>query len=116
MIACSDNPIPKPDNLLDQEEMENILYDISVLQAGQTVSSIEGDLVINIPEYIYNKYEIDSTVFFQNQRYYSGDVKKIKKMYKNVLERVQNKKNEIDTILSKEVKTIKKPNDIPQIR
>ena len=35
LVSCSDKPVQKPDNLLSKEEMENIIYDISILQAAE---------------------------------------------------------------------------------
>lgn len=101
-ISCSDNPVPKPEKLLNVEEMENILYDVSILQATETQTYNVEPVSINISEFIYKKYSIDSTVFFQNQKYYSANIRKYKKMYKNVLDRIQTQKNEIDTLLKAE--------------
>jgi hypothetical protein len=98
-ISCADNPVPKPEKLLDVEEMENILYDVSILQATETHTSNTESVNINISEFIYKKYAIDSTVFFQNQKYYSANIRKYNKMYENVLDRIQIQKNEIDTLL-----------------
>ena len=35
LLACSNNPVPKPDNLLDEEVMTNKLFDIAILQAAE---------------------------------------------------------------------------------
>jgi hypothetical protein len=43
---------------------------------------------INSSTYIYKKYAIDSLTFYQNQRYYAADVKQYKKMYQEVLDRL----------------------------
>ena len=34
IVSCSKNPVPKPDNLLDDEVMTDILFDIAILQAA----------------------------------------------------------------------------------
>ena len=54
VVSCSKNPVPKPDNLLDEETMINILYDISLLQAidGSMPNKLmEQD--INMDKYIF---------------------------------------------------------------
>ncbi|MFM7895141.1 MAG: DUF4296 domain-containing protein [Flavobacterium sp.] len=90
VVSCSKNPIPKPDNLLDEETMINILYDISLLQAidGSMPNKLmEQD--IKMDQYVFEKYKIDSTTYRQNQLYYAGDARKYKKIYDKVLERLE---------------------------
>ena len=79
IISCSKNPAPKPDNLLDDEVMTNILFDIAVLQAAEgtmTYRLTENNIKVNT--FIYEKYKIDSTTYYQNQLYYASDFKKYK--------------------------------------
>ena len=93
VVSCSRNPVPKPDRLLDEETMENIMYDVAVLQ-GASANAPEQliEKNINPKDYIYKKYKIDSATFHQNNRYYAANVRKYKHMYKRVLERLQNQK------------------------
>ena len=87
ILACTNNPVPKPDRLLDDEVMTDILYDLAILQA------IDGSLPNKLTEknlegkkYIYKKYKIDSITYYQE-------------IYQEVLDRLDeaNKKN--DTVL-----------------
>ena len=81
--------MPKPDNLLDEEVMTNILFDIAILQAADGSMPLRlSEEQINSSTYIYKKYTIDSLTFYQNQRYYAADVKQYKKMYQEVLDRL----------------------------
>jgi hypothetical protein len=89
LLSCSNNPVPKPDNLLDEEVMTNILFDIAILQAADGSMPLRlSEEQINSSTYIYKKYAIDSLTFYQNQRYYAADVKQYKKMYQEVLDRL----------------------------
>lgn len=95
LIACSENPVKKPKNLLDEETMENILFDVAVLQAAQANSpQILQSNNINHKEYIYKKYKIDSITFHENNKYYAGDVRKFKHLHKRILDRL-NKLQEV---------------------
>ncbi len=98
VISCNDNPMPKPEKMLSQDEMENILFDVAVLQAAEIHKPIYIDgRKSNALDYVFNKYEIDSSVYFQNHRYYAADVRKFKKMYKHINNRLQDAKTEIDS-------------------
>lgn len=95
IISCSKNPAPKPDNLLDDEIMTNILFDIAILQAADgliTYRLAENNIKVNT--FIYEKYKIDSTTYYQNQKYYAADTRKYKKMHQDVLARLEKIKAE----------------------
>ncbi len=99
IIACNSNPVPKPDHLLSEDQMKDILYDLAILQAMESYNP--GKLRengVDARSYIFDKYQIDSTVFYQNQRYYASNARKYKKMYKAILERVNNQISEEDSI------------------
>lgn len=118
-VSCSDRPVPKPDNLLSKEVMEEIIFDLAVLQAAESHKpQVLTDNKIEIKQFVYKKYNIDSLTYFQNYKYYASDIKAFKKMYKHVNERIQNQKNEIDTLIKG--KKIQKTTDTnintPQIK
>ena len=95
-FACSNNPVPKPEILLADETMENILFDVTILQAAEsTVSYKLAENNLKVTTFIYKKYKIDSLTYHQNQKYYAANPKKYKKMYKRVLERID--KAQIET-------------------
>ena len=97
VLSCSMNPVPKPDILLDEEVMVNIIYDISILQATDGSMSYKlSDHNIKMDQYIFEKYKIDSITYRENQRYYAADARKYKKIYKKVIERFE-KENPANT-------------------
>lgn len=90
MLSCSNNPSPKPDKELDEEVMVNIIFDISILQAADGAYTYKlAEANIEIDQYIFDKYKIDSATYSQNQRYYASDPKKYKKIYRKVIEKLE---------------------------
>lgn len=119
LVSCSERPIPKPENLLSREVMEEIVYDLAVLQAAESHKpQVLTDNKIEIKQFIYKKYNIDSLTYFQNYKYYASDIKAFKKIYKHVNERIQNQKNAIDTlIVGKKIQKTTDPSiNTPQIK
>lgn len=118
-FACNENPVKSPDNLLDEEVMVDILYDIAILQAAD--GYVPEKLIlskIQTNSFIYDKYKIDSTTYYQNHKYYAADVKKYKKMYTKVIERINSKMKELeDPIPAIEgvENTSKAIDDIPEV-
>ena len=82
-FACNENPVKLPKKLLDEATMENILYDVAILQANK----------IDAKNYIYKKYKIDSTTYHQNNRYYAAEVDNYKHLHKRILARLEEHQN-----------------------
>ena len=99
--SCQKAPIEKPNNLIDQDKMVDIMFDISVLEAmkSQTNLVLESNK-INPNTYIYRKYNIDSLQFANSDKYYASDLKKYKEIFDEV-----NKRIEEETELSREQNT-----------
>lgn len=117
-FSCGDKKAPEPERLLSEEQMENILYDLAVLQ---TMSSITPQEVqkngVNVQTYIYNKYDIDSLTLVQNQKYYTFDIEQYQKLHNRVLERLKNERSPMDTISKSETdKKLKTKSITPTIQ
>lgn len=99
-IGCKDSVAEKPDNLIEMDKMEAILYDLSLLQAMRSTSKIELDSAgIDPKTYIFEKYKIDSLQFANSNTYYAAsDLKKYEKMYDRVNEKLQNNKKIMDSL------------------
>lgn len=94
LFACSENPVKPPKKLLDEKTMENILYDIAILQAANSnAPEILQANKIEAKDYIYKKYKIDSATYHQNNRYYAAEVNNYKHMHKRILERLEKHQN-----------------------
>jgi hypothetical protein len=89
IISCSNNPVPKPDNLLSEEVMKDMLFDVVVLQAAETTVGYKlNQNNLKLTSFIYKKYKIDSLTYYQNQKFYAANPKKYKKMYKEISDRL----------------------------
>lgn len=103
VLSCDTNSaVTKPDVFLSSEKMENILYDLTVLKAIKTsYNNREGKALFN-DNYIYRKYNIDSTILAQNQLYYAQSPKESIVLYKRVDQRLKKAKDSIDQLLKKQ--------------
>ncbi|MES2545543.1 MAG: DUF4296 domain-containing protein [Bacteroidota bacterium] len=101
-LSCEQSSIVKPDNLIDEDVMVDIIYDFSLLEAikAENRTSLQENK-INPNDYIYKKYKIDSLQFAKSDQYYASDVKNYKKLYEKVTKRLEEKtkKYEKETIL-----------------
>lgn len=112
--ACSGkNDIPEPKKPIDKEVMENILYDLALLQALKSYSPEKlTKNNINSATYIYQKYKIDSLQFVENNRYFASKIDEYNLMFDRINQRLLKQKAVVDTILKRELKAkIKKTSD-----
>lgn len=75
----------KPENLISEDNMVNILVDMAIISSAKGVnkSNIEKNGIIP-DEYIYKKNNIDSTTFAESNAYYAFDIKKYDAIYLRV--------------------------------
>ena len=110
VAACnSKNEIPKPAKPIEKAVMEDILYDLSLLQALKSYSPEKlTKNSINSKTYIYQKYNIDSVQLVENNKYYASDFAEYQTMFNHVSERLEKQKAEMDTLAKKEEKKAQK--------
>ena len=83
-IGCSDNV---PDNLISKEKMENIIFDIMILNSSSGFDlKIDNNLLSD--ELIYKKHNIDSLQFFESELYYSKNPREHYEIYAKVKIRI----------------------------
>ena len=103
LFSCSNKPVSEPDQVLSEEQMEAILFDLSVIQATQSYMPNKlNEKGINPETFIYEKYKIDSVTFYQNKLYYAANPKLYKKIHKAVSERFYKLVIEADSLSKKE--------------
>jgi hypothetical protein len=96
LVSCSDNTAPRPEHLLEKEEMVSILYDLALLQSIKSFNPAVLDTNnVESHKYIYKKYKIDSLTFAQNHTYYASDIKVYEKIEKEVSKRIQQQRDSL---------------------
>ena len=103
--SCSStSSVKKPKNLIDEDLMEQILYEISIMDAMSTFTprNPEFEEMYGKP-YIYIKYGIDSLQLAESDHYYAKFPRIYHKIYSNVLTRINKMKDSLD-LLGKEQK------------
>lgn len=102
LISCQQTAIGKPDNLIDEETMEDIIYDLALLDAikSNDPASLDKKNIVTTT-YIYDKYDIDSLQFANSNHYYASDVHNYLKMYKRIEDRLASQKTEVDSLIAR---------------
>ncbi|MDG3582678.1 DUF4296 domain-containing protein [Galbibacter pacificus] len=110
LVSCKEDVVDKPENLISKKTMVDIYYDIAILNAAKSsaVNKLEENDIDPI-EYLYKKYDIDSTLLAQSSVYYTSNPALQLEMFTEVEERLQKLKDTIDGKLKKkQEKNVKK--------
>lgn len=119
--ACGKKEVEKPENLIGEDEMVDILYDITLLQAIKSYRPKDlKDNNVEVSTYVYKKYDIDSITFAESQSYYAANLEVYERIHKKVKDRMEIEKKKYepekdaeekgvngqakDTVVSEEVK------------
>ena len=85
MMGCSSNA---PENLISEEKMESIIFDIMILNASRSYDlKIDNNMISD--ELIFRKHDIDSAQFYDSELYYSKNPRIQLNIYSNVKRRIQ---------------------------
>ena len=103
-FACVGTDKPeKPTNLIAKDKMQDILYDLYIINGAKGVN---GRLLEDngfIPEtYVLEKYSIDSLQFATSNNYYAFDTEGYKNIIDNVKEKLEIKKEELEELEKEE--------------
>ncbi|HPJ11232.1 MAG TPA: DUF4296 domain-containing protein [Flavobacterium sp.] len=101
--SCKNEVMTKPKNLIEQDKMVAIIYDLAILEAmrSQPQQPGESNNIVNPKAYIFKKYQIDSLQFAQSNHYYASDIGNYKKMYDEVKTRIETQQKQIDGVVNK---------------
>ena len=84
ILGCTSDA---PENLISEQKMESIIFDIMILNASYNYDlKIDNNLLSD--ELIYKKYDIDSIQFYESELYYSKNPKIHFNIYSNVKKRI----------------------------
>ena len=85
IIGCSSNA---PENLISEEKMESIIFDIMILNASSSYDlKIDNNMISD--ELIFRKHDIDSAQFYESELHYSRNPRIQLNIYSNVKRRIQ---------------------------
>jgi hypothetical protein len=99
LFSCNEKVVEKPENLIPEDKMVTILYDISLLNAGKIINeSILNEYDIEPMGYLYSKYGIDSIQFVGSDTYYAS----IPTVYESIYTKVKEKLEEDEKFFEEE--------------
>lgn len=97
LLGCSENLLEKPDNLIPEDKMVEVLKDLAIVNAAKSTNiSVLQDNGIEPMAYIYEKHGIDSTQFVESDRYYASLPVKYEQIYIKVESKLEKETKKIE--------------------
>ena len=105
-VSCQDlEKTKKPDDLIPEDKMIDILTELSLLHAARNYNKFKLEQTgIKPEEYIYDKFGIDSLQFERSNNYYAEQLTQYEVIYDSVKKRIQVMKSRLDSLREIEIK------------
>ena len=105
LFSCNRNAYEAPENLISEEQMVEVLYDHMLLNAAKGINKkILEKHIANPTQYIFDKYNIDSTQFAQSNTYYAHNSEVYASIYNRLKERLELDKKIMEDLVAEEKK------------
>lgn len=100
LISCQDiKHTPKPDDLIPEDKMVDVLVDISLLHGARSYNkTLLEQKGVQPYNYLWEKYRIDSTRFERSSNYYADNPRRYEKIYERVKIRLETLQVRYDSI------------------
>lgn len=96
-FSCNEKLITAPENLISEEKMAAIYYDLAVLTAAKnTNNEVLVNQGIETMNYIYTKYDVDSLQFVESDLFYASNPLLYKDLYQKAETKLKAAVKEID--------------------
>ncbi len=99
VLACEARTVnPPPQGLLSEETMENMLYDLALLNALQASFLVQEGQAIFDGKYMEKKYQVPDSIWTASKKYYAQDPQRMAKIYKRINTRLNKAKDSIEVL------------------
>ncbi|ETN93781.1 protein of unknown function [Zhouia amylolytica] len=116
LVSCETNVVEKPENLIEEDEMVAIFYDIAVLNAARSSNvKVLRENEIQPEEFIYEKHKIDSLQLARSSVYYASKPNIHLRIFQRVEERLKEEKALADSLMRNK-RTIEMEKNAPVIK
>lgn len=97
LLSCAEKVVQKPEDLIPKDTMVQILHDLAVLNAATASPNMAPERYgLETMDFLYQKYQIDSTQLVQSDRYYASQPLEYQSIYEAVKEQLGKTKETLE--------------------
>ena len=103
LLSCESRTLnPAPAIVLPEDKMEEVLYDLSLLNALHASRfPKQGEEIFN-QDYLFKKHGLVDSVWVQNQRYYAQNPRRLHAIYRRINGRIKHALDSLDLLIAQE--------------
>lgn len=99
VASCVESIIQKPDDLIPQEKMTQLLYDLAILNAAKSTNSAILEVHFDSPtNFLFEQYGVDSLQFVKSDIFYASQPLVYEAIYKEVAAKLDKEKSKIEEV------------------
>lgn len=103
ILSCESRTLnPAPKVLLPEDKMEDVLYDLSLLNALHASRFPKQGKDIFNQKYLFKKHGLVDSVWIQNQQYYAQDPKRLQLIYRRIDLRIKKALDSLDQLIAQD--------------
>ncbi|HIE45267.1 MAG TPA: DUF4296 domain-containing protein [Flavobacteriaceae bacterium] len=103
LFSCQQEVVKKPTNFIDKNKMVDLIVDMKIAEKAKNIQNKDKKKNKNYMSFVFDKYQIDSVQFKENNDYYTNNIELYQEIYETVSTRLK------DSVTK--YKKIKKVND-----
>lgn len=108
LFSCSNKSAKKPDNLIPLETMEEVIYDVYMLNAIKISNKkLLQNEEVSFKKEIFEKHNIDSLQFAKSNDFYAADFETYKALIERIKKRMDSNKKALEQLIEEEKKSKK---------
>ena len=108
LFSCSNKSAKKPDNLIPLKTMEEVIYDVYMLNAIKISNKkLLQNEEVSFEKEIFEKYNIDSLQFAKSNDFYAADFETYKALIERIKKRMDSNKKALEQLIEEEKKSKK---------
>ena len=98
LVSCAEKVVEEPENLIPKEQMAEILHDLAILNAAKSGASNKfKESGIDVMDFLYTKYCIDSAQLSESDLYYASIPLEYQAIYSEVQARLKVQQDTLET-------------------
>ncbi|MCK0161496.1 DUF4296 domain-containing protein [Allomuricauda sp. F6463D] len=110
-FSCAEKVVEEPENLIPKEKMTEILHDLAILNAVKSSANRKfEDSGVDLMEFLFKKYNIDSTQFSQSDLYYASMPLEYQSIYEGVEAKIKQKKDTLEAMEKRRNDSVREAN------
>jgi hypothetical protein len=108
LLSCSNKSAKKPNNLISLKTMEEVIYDVYMLNAIKISNKkLLQNEEVSFEKEIFEKYNIDSLQFAKSNDFYAADFETYKALIERIKKRMDSNKKALEQLIEEEKKSKK---------